>query len=216
MIDFAISPLKCPDCGKPLSGMDQDVIFFCWNCLVGYEIENGKFNMRNIEIIPPPENADPASYLWAPMWAFKTTSKFNAPRQSGKQVERILAASPWVWVTAFKTWRASYFGDPGMIYTARSLVPQTTAPVKDAMPVGCSLSEKEAREYVEPFLLSIVDRQVDVAPITITPEVVETKLVSVPFVDEGDKISDTIVKWSWPAIFIEDLVSLQEIRRTQR
>ena len=84
------------------------------------------------------------------------------------------------------------------------------------MPVGCSIRETEAKEYIAPFLLSLIDRSVDVAAIEVFPEILESRLVSVPFVDETDKIKDTVIDYKWPVIFIEDIQPLRAMSRQSR
>jgi len=277
-MEVSIHPLRCPNCGSDLAGLDNDVLFFCRNCVCGYEtgdaslmsksprleeiektfIENdagswsmeevdlvvsgkvsyekttkvittgddkphppepldvepkGKVDFRKIPIISqsPPEDADSSSLLWLPMWAFKYKVNISAPSMDEGYVKQILDACPWVWVTAFRAWRPSYFGDPGMLYTSKAIAPEMKPPEAKAIPVGCAVSEIEARDYPMPTLLALVDRRVDVAPIDIYPRVTESRLVAVPFIQEGGRIKDTQMDWNWPEIFIEDIASLRNL-----
>ena len=209
MVEVSITPLKCTECGAELTGLDQDVIFFCHNCLRALEFDDKRFKPATVLQLPKPEGIGTTSLLWLPMWVFKVTAKASTPPGCANQVNRILAAHPWVWVMAFRGFRSSYFGDPGLLYTSRAIEPNLSPPEQGCMPLGCSIGESEAKEYIAPFLLSLVDRSVDVAAIEVFPDISESRLVSVPFIDEDDKIKDTIIDYKWPIIFIEDIVPLR-------
>ncbi len=208
--DVTIAVMRCPHCGAELAGLDQDVVFFCRNCICGYEIgANSRFRKLSFVSQSPPENVKPSSLLWLPMWALKVSTEISASGKEKKLIKRILEDCPWVWVTAYRTWRPSYFGDPGLLYTSKSIVPEMKKPEEEGAPAGCALREIEATQYPMPFLLSIVDRHIDVASIDIHTEIIESKLVAVPFIYEGDRIKDTQMEWEWPPIFVEDIVSLR-------
>lgn len=213
MVEVSIIPLKCPECGAELVGLDQDVIFFCQNCLRAYEFDDKRFKQVTVLQLPKPEGVGTTSLLWLPIWVFKASAKASTPPGCANQVNRILSAHQWIWVMSFRGFRSSYFGDPGLLYTSRAIEPNLSPPQQGCLPVGCSIRESEAKEYIAPFLLSLIDRSVDVAGIEVFPEISESRLVSVPFIDEDDKIKDIILDYKWPIIFLEDIVPLRSISK---
>ncbi len=211
MVSISVKSLRCPDCGNQLEGLDKDLVFFCRWCKLGYESigEKGWKKLR-VSVHSPNGSQPGGSVLWLPMWAMKVTPTVKAPPKEKEHAERILKDLEWVWVTGFRTWRPSYFGDPGMLYTAKPVKPVLSATTEETMPAGCAVGTGEAVEYPVPFLLSIVDRHVDVAPIDISLKITEGRLVSVPFMDMGEQIVDMNIEWNWPAIFVEDIETIRE------
>jgi hypothetical protein len=66
----------------------------------------------------------------------------------------------WVYVTAFALSNGFYFGDPGLIFTQK----RVELSLGDPAPLlGGTRSLEEAKVFVEPHLLSLLDRQADVS-----------------------------------------------------
>jgi len=213
-VNISVKSLRCPDCGNPLEGLDKDLVFFCRRCRIGYEsIEEKGWKKLRVSVHAPDGFQPGGSVLWLPMWAMKVQPSVEAPPKEKEHAERILKDLQWVWVTGFRTWRPSYFGDPGLLYTSKSIKPEFESPAEETMPSGCAVRTGEAVEFPVPFLLSIVDRHVDVAPIEISVKITEGRLASVPFMDMGAEIVDMNIEWKWPAIFVEDIETIREAGR---
>jgi len=211
MVNISVKPLKCPDCGNRLEGLDRDLVFFCRRCKLGYESLGGNgWRKLGVSVHSPDAFRAGGPLLWLPMWAMKVKPAVDAPPKEKKHAERILKDLQWVWVTGFRTWRPSYFGDPGLLYTEKSLKPALKTPEEETMPTGCAVGTGEVVEYPVPFLLSIVDRHVDVAPIEISAQITEGHLVSMPFLDMGEQILDMNIEWKWPAVFVEDIETIRQ------
>lgn len=210
-MNISVKALRCPDCDNQLEGLDKDLVFFCRRCKTGYESlgEKGWRKLR-VSVHSPDGFRGGGSVLWLPMWAMKVEPTVEAPPREKEHAERILKDLSWVWVTGFRAWRPSYFGDPGLLYTAKAVEPALTPSTDETMPAGCAVGTGEAVEYPVPFMLSIVDRHVDVAPIDISVKITEGHLVSVPFTDMGERIADMNIEWNWPAIFVEDIETIRE------
>lgn len=212
MKEVSITVLRCPECGVELLGLDRDVIFFCRSCCSGY-IARSSSDFERVPVFAQPSGVDidPKTLLRLPMWAFKIDTSVIAAENEIERIERVIKKIDWVWITAFRAWRSSYFGDPGLLYTQKTIVPKMTPAESDQMPVGCSILAADAAEYLTPLLLHIVDRVFDVARVDIEVKIIAKHLVSVPFVDVKDQILDTQMDWKWPAVFIEDIVQIKEM-----
>jgi hypothetical protein len=119
---------------------------------------------------------------------------------------RRLPPAEWVYVTAFDLHNPSYFGDPGLIFTQKrvQLEPVATAPA-----FGCTRSLEEAKAFVEPHLLTIIDRRVDVTGLTLSAVVEEVVLWGIPFADQGESFQDCIVGLKYPAAALNDVGALR-------
>jgi hypothetical protein len=119
---------------------------------------------------------------------------------------RQLAEPDWVYVTAFALHNAFYFGDPGLIYTQRQVVLEQgeKAPI-----LGCSRSLEVAALFVEPHLLGIVDRRVDVTGVTLECQVGEAVLWGVPFADQGALLVDGILGLKIPTAAVVQIGALR-------
>jgi len=209
-----ITVLRCPLCGVDLEGMDRDVVFFCRHCHQGYKpADSGKLKEVPVFYQPPGVDVGNSALIMLPMWALKINLEFNCDPKYRKRLKQAVGDIEWAWITAFRSWRPSYFGDPGLMYTAGKIVPPLTPAIPENIPCGCSTTAEEALQYPKPFLLSIIDRIVDVTDIDVFIEIIDQKLVSVPFVDTGEHILDTQIKWQWPSIFVEDIVPVRKILR---
>jgi hypothetical protein len=120
--------------------------------------------------------------------------------------ERVRGLPPLerVYVTGFGLAHAAYFGDPGLLFTQRGLRLEPAAGRGRWLP-GCVRSWEEAQAYIEPHLLSILDRRVDVTGSTLEVEVLSGTLWGVPFVDEGERVRDAILGLTYPAAALMDL-----------
>ena len=204
--------LHCPRCGGPLSGLQQDVVFLCGGCQVPYEVAGGTFVERRGFIARALAQAD-RPILHLPVWTFRVNyaSHWEDPEREAlaRQVPRV----EWVYVTGFELHNASYFGDPGQIFTQRIVRLEAGAP---APLVGCTRTLEEAKAYVEPHLLMIIDRRVDVTGLELSCAIGEVLLWGVPFFDEGDTLRDAILGLKIPAAAVDELGAIRAHGRTGR
>jgi hypothetical protein len=143
--------------------------------------------------------------FWLPVWLFDVGVKVNATTDLQVKSDKVLEQYPLVWVSGYRMWRSSYFGNPGYLYTSNRLVPEEDSEREPPHIAGCCRGMKEAVEFVKPFLLSVLDRRIDVAPIDISGEISKARLLAVPYVLNEDKVMDTQIKWEYPLIMFEDL-----------
>lgn len=204
--------LRCPRCGGPLSGLQQDVVFWCSACQVPHEVVGGTFVARRGLIARAAGHADrPPLHL--PVWAFRVNYASHWEDPEREALARQVPGVEWVYVTGFELHNASYFGDPGQIFTQRMVHPEAGDP---APLVGCTRSLEEAKGYVEPHLLTIIDRRVDVTGLELSCAIGEALLWGVPFFDEGDTLRDGILGLKIPAAAVDELGAIRAHGRTGR
>lgn len=208
----AVLVLRCPRCGGPLSGLQQDVVFWCVACQVAQEVMGETFVERRGLIARAAAHANRPT-LHLPVWAFGVdyASHWEDPEREAlaRQVPRV----EWVYVTGFELHNASYFGDPGQIFTQRMVHLEAGDPAPLA---GCTRSLEEAKAYVEPHLLTIIDRRVDVTGLELSCAIGEALLWGVPFFDEGDRLRDGILGLKIPAAALDELGAIRAHGRTGR
>ena len=208
MVRVNIMALRCPACSSDLVGLSQDAMFYCAACHRGYEpLENG-FTQHVIATVIPRNVFDSGKLFWAPFWLFDVTVKVDAKPTETRRAEEIISQHPRVWVSAFRMWRPTYFGNPGYLYTSNRISPDLDEKRDPPILIGCSLGRQQASELVKPFMLSVIDRRVDVAFIDITCEITGARLLAVPFSLKDDKVKDTQINWEYSSMMFEDLPNL--------
>ena len=202
-----ILPLRCPRCAGPLAGLPHDVVFWCGGCQMPLEVVQGRLVVRRGRTAKATLDL-PGKGRHLPLWAMRVhvVSQWDDPEREANA--RRLPPAEWVYVTAFDLLNPSYFGDPGLIFTQRRV---SLEPATPALAVGCIRSLEEAKAFVEPHLLTIIDRRVDVTGLTLSAVVEEVVLWGIPFADQGDSLQDCIVGLKYPAAALNDVGSLRTL-----
>jgi hypothetical protein len=197
--------LRCPRCGTPLHGLQQDVVFWCEGCQVPHEVVGETFVERRGSaaraVLP---SKQPVLHL--PVWAMRVAYACHWDDPERAALARQVPSVDWVYVTGFELHNASYFGDPGMIFTEKRVRLEAAGPT---LVVGCSRSLEEAKAYVEPRLLAVIDRRVDVTGLEMSCVIHESVLWGVPYVDEGDALRDGILGWKIPAAAVDEVSAIR-------
>jgi hypothetical protein len=197
--------LRCPRCGQPFCGLQQDVVFWCAACHVPHEVLNGTFVERRGSAARSESGGRvPAFHL--PVWAFQVEVACRWEDPAREALARQVPTIERVYVTGFGVHNASYFGDPGMIFTEKRVRLEATTP---ALVVGCSRSLEEAKAYVEPHLLAVIDRRVDVTGLELSCAIKDVLLWGIPYVDEGDALRDGILGLKIPAAAVEQVGAIR-------
>jgi len=210
MVRVNIISLRCPQCGGDLKGLDSDVLFFCSDCRLAYEPVEDHFVPHTIAAVKPRIQNESGKPFWAPFWFFKFGAKIDAIPKEMRRAEEVIGKHPYVWVSAFRMWRPAYFGNPGYLYTSSSISPDIVEKHDPPAVIGCARNKERAAEFVRPFLLSVIDRSIDVAAIDISCEIKSAELLAVPFYLNPDKVGmvmDSQINWEYSAMMFEDLPS---------
>jgi hypothetical protein len=205
MSEPLVLALRCPRCGGGLAGLPHDVVFWCGGCAMPLEAVRGQLIERQGRTAQAVLDL-PGTRRYLPVWAVRVqiASSWEDPEREASA--RQLPLAEWVYVTAFDLHNPSYFGDPGLIFTQKRLQFEPAEPVSAR---GCSRSLEEAKAFVEPHLLTIIDRRVDVTGLTLSAAVEDVVLWGVPFADQGAILQDCIVGLKYPAGALNDLGALR-------
>jgi hypothetical protein len=182
------------------------VLFWCAACQVPYEVIGEVFVARQGAIARAilPSDRPP---LHLPLWAFRVQYATTwEDREREALARHQVPPVEWVYVTAFELHNASYFGDPGQIFTERRVRLEAGAA---ASVIGCTRSLEEAKAYVEPHLLRIIDRRVDVTGMELSCAIGEAVLWGLPFFDEGDALRDGILGLKLPVAAVDELGAIR-------
>ena len=210
MTATTVLSLKCLRCGGALRGLQQDVVFWCSACQVPHEVVQEGFVERR-GAVARAAAASPSLYL--PLWAFRVEYATAWEDREREALARLVPRVEWVYVTAFELHNASYFGDPGQMFTEKG-VRLEAGPA--AWLVGCTRSLEEAKAYVEPHLLTIIDRRVDVTGMELSCAIGEAILWGIPFLDEGDAVRDGVLGLRLPAVAVDELQAIRAHVGTKR
>ena len=210
-----VVPLKCPGCGGPLIGLDQDKVFFCAPCRKAYELLKSGLAPRALFFARPVLEHPRVPVIFLPFYRFQV--EFVADSDDRKQIQ---AAERYkdlntIWVMGFNLVRASYFGDLGLLYTesrVQVVEEADTYGKTDRFRVaGCSRTVDEAKIYTRLFLLLMIDKRKDITGMELSPLIHETSLWAIPFYDFQDKLLDAIMGREFPVFAIDDIEALRGI-----
>ena len=207
-----VLPLRCPRCGASLLGLQQDVLFWCGACQIPHEVVGDSFVERQGQIARAVVQSE-GSTLHLPVWAFHVyyaTTWEDPERESlAQQIPRVER----VYVTGFELHNASYFGDPGQVFTEARVSLEQDGP---ASFVACTRGMQDAKAHIEPHILTIIDRRVDITGMELSCTIGETWLWGVPFFDDGKFLRDGIVGLKIPAAAVDDVAGIRAHARAKR
>jgi len=212
MASPTVLALRCPGCGGTLRGLQLDVIFWCSACQVPHEVVGERFVERRGSIARAVLPSDRPS-LYLPLWAFHVQYATSWEDQQRETLARQVPVIEWVYVTAFELHNASYFGDPGQVFTEKR-VHLEAGPA--ASLVACTRSLEAAKAYVEPHILTVIDRRVDVTGMELSCVIGEVRLWGVPFLDQGDVLRDGILGLKIPAAAVDELGAIRALAGMKR
>lgn len=215
MPQATVLPLRCPRCGGDLAGTSHDVVFWCEGCAVPQEVVGAGFAERTGKLARP---AVPGGdeHFSLPVWGLRVAYVYQWDDPEKEAQAKLLPTIEWVYVSGFAIHNAAYYGDPGLIFTERRVVlTPRDAREPAAVVAGCTRSQEEAKAFVEPHLLTIIDRRVDVTGLELSATVSEAILWGVPYFDEGETLRDGILGLKLPAAAITELSEIRSCRRTR-
>ncbi len=212
MIAPSVLALRCVRCGGMLLGLQQDVVFWCNACQGPFEVVGEAFVERRGAIARADLQSE-SPVLHLPVWAFKVRYATSWEDSEREAMARLVPPVEWVYVTGFELHNASYFGDPGQIFTERRIQLNTGSP---AVLVGCMRSFEEAKAYVEPHIVRIIDRRVDVTGMELSCTIGEAMLWGVPYFDEGAVLRDGILGLKIPAAAVDELGAIRALVGTKQ
>jgi len=196
--------LRCSACGGTLHGTPQAVLFWCEDCRGILEVVEGRFVSRRTLTAQLALRGD-GRLGHLPFWGFRVRAAWEWPEKT-RMGAAGWRAPDWVYVTAFALSNAFYFGDPGLIFTQKriALTAGEAAPL-----IGGTRSLEEAKIFVEPHLLSLLDRRVDVTGLTMSCAIDEAVLCAIPYYDDGLTLADGILGLKLPGAALDEIGALR-------
>jgi hypothetical protein len=147
-----------------------------------------------------------AAVFHLPVWAFQVEYVCHWEDPAREALARPVPRLDRVYVTGFEMRHPAYFGDPGLIFTEKRVRLEPGTP---ALVVGCSRSLEEAKAYIEPHLLTIIDRRVDVTGLELSCALRDVRLWGIPYFDDGDALRDGILGLKIPAAAVDELGTIR-------
>ena len=204
MLTPVILPLRCPGCGGALHGTPQSVLFWCEDCRSAREVVAGAFVSRPTQTARS-VRPGPGRLCHLPLWGLRVRAAWERSGEvRGGNAD--WTAPDWVYVTGFALSNGFYFGDPGLIFTQRrvELSPGDPAPL-----LGGTRSLEEAKIFVEPHLLSLLDRRADVTGVEMSWTIDEAVVWGIPYYDDGRTLTDGILGCKLPGAALDEIGALR-------
>ena len=188
----AILALRCPRCGLPLDGADNDVAWICGPCGVGVEAElrgaEASLRERPVFLIVPPDGAPFASPIATlPFW--RLALRIHATGPDGAAVSAVQAAArDRIYVRAFWLRNGFIIGDPGIALTDAEFSEVRARGPGVPATRGIAIGSTDAARLGELFVLRAADRVRDVASVLVRTEVLSVELALIPFAVVDDAL----------------------------
>jgi len=200
--------LRCPQCGRELSGINGDVLFGCQECAMAYEVpETGRlraFPLRAAML----DDAAAHNMVWLPFWSYTASFSIEWPPAPGRRDSQVvLPRIDRVYVTAFNFRMRQYFGDPGLNLTRNQ--PDIATGTGHGL-TGAAVREKSAEIIAENQILSTVDSRRDITGADYEIALSDASILCLPFLYEKRKLIDLVVDIAYTANAFVDLERILE------
>lgn len=70
--DIKLIPLKCPECGENIESKEEDRVFFCPSCGMGFQLTGDKLKKINVIFAEPQIDTNGKQLYYLPMWQILT------------------------------------------------------------------------------------------------------------------------------------------------
>jgi hypothetical protein len=140
-----------------------------------------------------------------PLWEFRVRAAWELPEQVRKQ-RGSWKAPDRVYVTGFAVTNGSYFGDPGLLFTQKGVVLSAADP---APLIGGTRGLEAAKTFVEPHLLGLLDRRIDVTGVEMGCAIDEAAVWGIPYYDDGLTLRDGILGLELPGAALDEIGTLR-------
>jgi len=71
--DLKLIPLRCPECGGDINSKEEDRVYFCYVCGLGFEIVRNKFKKVNVIYAKPSHEFTGKTLYYLPFWQILAT-----------------------------------------------------------------------------------------------------------------------------------------------
>ncbi|MBN2432387.1 MAG: hypothetical protein JXQ27_13005 [Acidobacteria bacterium] len=222
-------PLKCKRCGRPLTGLPQDVVFVCTDCGQAFpfsfwlnlwqESREGQVDLDSPaarligEYVGLPHypvlvwtDPHPQSQPCLPFWLFVVRPEFTTSDTQKQPRYESLCRDLYLLVPAFSFHGLQYIGCPGQELPLDRRPPLADGPVALR---GAARDPFTAFVMAWHLILRQADRLADISNVAMSVRHTETALVAVPFTVTGDRLVLPFSERRYPVCYFDDLPALQ-------
>lgn len=203
-----IAACTCSRCGAELDGLDNDRIFTCRRCSIGFDVFTEPFRIHPIRFVEPVLR-EPAPLIYLPIWQFLIRAEIHGNDSSRlEKAKTVLPES--LLVIAFKMHGWSVFGNLNLLYANRRVDLKYAEGVSRPL-VGCRRTGLAAQSLVDYILLAAIDRTVDVTGLTLEIHTDQLLLLGYPYYELDSRLKDAVSGDEFRCIAVDDLAEIRAI-----
>jgi hypothetical protein len=183
--------LQCPTCGHDLQGENNSRVFFCRECALGLDLDEGRLVPYRLRVIQPLKK--PAGRpVYFPMWAIESQVSVSDSGQHESGAQRRLSLVPALFIK-----NINYFGDIGFYLTMRRVpLQETRLEPNPILPADRSL--RDALVYPAIYFYREQAMNRDIGPLTARFLHQRFAILLVPFVERDGEFVDALIEWKYP------------------
>jgi hypothetical protein len=173
--------LECPDCGRELSGLPTDRLFFCRKCKLGIDIKTAP-NSDTIPVTFAQVNTNISeTTIFLPVWQFKLNIILKS---SVPKAEECLPDS--IWIFGFVLKRLHIYGNAYVEFNKMQHTMMFDGKAREI--IGAEVNEDQAVRLVEPVFLSLALKNEAFDQLELDIDVSESSLRAIPFYVRPDRL----------------------------
>ncbi|MCD6385765.1 hypothetical protein J7M23_08310 [Candidatus Sumerlaeota bacterium] len=181
-----VIPLICRNCGSALSGAEEDILFFCPRCRVGWEISGSSFKERKVFYAKPRKKDQRFEKLiYLPFWVFEISNiEIKAkPERIREFFMRKSSGVNRIYVEAYECFMGDIYGNLALRYLHSA--PRYEL-VEARKVVGCTRSAETVLPFLKYYLLRYLDQFQDITGVEVSLDSNEFYLVCFPYAFVGE------------------------------
>jgi len=227
--DIKLIPFRCPECGEEIDSKEEDCVYFCSVCGLGFQLEVDRFKKVDVIYAKPLKEVGKRPLYYLPMWQIQTTISIkeqyslnyqDIPEEllinrrfskllTGLFKDRNAEKKMIFFVPAFGiTNRYQLMDEPGFQFTVDP--PKLIGTTPKHM-IGAEYTHKDAKELTRVMFLSIqAHTRVDILNADIDFVFRRYRIAGIPFYEEEGLLVDGIKGFR---IFKDALKNWDEIKK---
>lgn len=184
--------LQCPQCAQALQGENNSRVFFCLDCALGLDLEEGRLVPYHLHIVQP-QLKMAARPIYFPLWAIESQLTVSDPTRNEAGDRQRLSLVPAVFIK-----NVNYFGDIGFFYTMKR-VPLTEGPRQPWPIFPADRNLRDALVYPAVYFFREQAMARDIGQLEARFLHQRFTLLLVPFSRHDNEFVDSLIDWHYPA-----------------
>lgn len=209
--EIKVIPLICRNCAATLSGAEDDILFFCPRCRIGWELSGNSFKERKVFYAKPQKiDYQIEKLIYLPFWVFEISNlEIKAKNERLRDLfVRKSSSLDRIYVEAYECFMGDIYGNLAMRYLH-------SAPHYELIParkvVGCTRGSEVLLPFLKYYILRYLDQFHDISGVEITVETNEFYLVCFPYAPVGEnQLLDLTLNFS---ILSQGILNFHSFRR---